>query len=346
MNLNNQVGTNNLIPAYRKSAHQVLLCQTNSLVILRQPSLFLASMDMRLATQVNNFQAKYKSGATTVLSSFTREYLQILAKGQNYAQLIIALSGLGTPALKSDFTLLLDEFIKLAGEIEIDFKGLQAEQEIVSIQLLNELKAYEMTLDSVIRLASARVQTLNANINEMSKASKACIDKIVSSAFEVGKGVTSITVGIIGQVAGNLPAKKGATAVADKTPLEVPDVSFVIEGIQQISGGIAESSEAAKEFQRLNNQLAAAYQELAKADGIVAAAKVIQAQNEALSTSLRQALPEINGLRQEWQKVKEGYTKLNAANVETFVQNIPLLKKEWELLLKQTQAIKDSFANG
>lgn len=336
----NPLGTQNLEETYLVTTENITVVQLSASVIMAQPILDISDLDMKLATLINAYQDRLKSNAKFFLAKLIPEYVTVVIDASNFSALVNASYSIlrneineayenPTVALHASRT--FTHLSAQAGEVWVDVHSLNSSYMAGEKSIERYAKDYATDLSEVIELLGETTKKITLKIEEIQENIAQNIKDIVEGSKELGGAVTELGMGILTTISGavevpkpkedddndddedgNDEKDKSSQEEGDgqeKEPLEAPNVEYAIHSIQAGTSGTAKASTAVQELKANNKKLAAAFQELARENVLVAIAKAVEAQNELYLDAFAQLGSDIHDLSTEWAVIEPAYTK-------------------------------------
>jgi Bacillus haemolytic enterotoxin (HBL) len=316
---------------FQTATNSIMLLSMYSDMVLEQVALDLgSSVDAGLAYQIQVYQTQMKLQARSVAQVFTPSFIAAVSDAQNYCSLWSATSETVLPALTGpdstpgDLSSVAGAFQtlgKTAGTCNQNVAALSSSLKTYKQQLDNALTPLQSAVTTAISSMSDSAKALLSNIDTLNASIQQNIQDIVAGADKVGTATSELLTGILTTISGakqdpkkggdkggdkgkdgDGPAKSNETAGTDgggggDKPLPT---DFAVTSIQGASQGSAETAQARADLNFNNVNLAAAYQQLAADNALIAVAKVVLVQNQMFVSGLADSMPAIPSIATDW----------------------------------------------
>ena len=212
-------------------------------------------------------------------------------------------------------------------------KRVVANLAVIQSELDETNENFDHVLQTIIDTLTESESKYTTSIDVLQKAIKKNIDEIVEGANKTGAATSELLIGILTTIKdaspGNLKEKSKDTSKAgskdkpngnpkdkskgdskDKNKVVSKDKSkdyskdlstdFVVNSIKGAKEGAEETSQARADLNINNEKLATAFQDLAKANALIAVAKVVKMQNDIFTKGVRDSLSSIHKISETW----------------------------------------------
>ncbi len=326
----NPLGPHQLEESYFSSTDNFLLQQLYSNVILQQQALDLSGIDPGLATKIDAYKYRMNKHALFFLNQLFPAFISLVSDASNFSALMdpilsedrpLLLKAYGNKTIAQQVSATITASSNEAFSIAVDAKTLSTNYSLTEKSLDSYAIAYNDALNDAIKKLGVAVQKINSNIDELNTAIQQNIEDIVTGGEELGTSITDLGIGILTTITGEAeePEKKGDKKPdknEDKDPKtnknKAPDVEFAVQSIKLASSGVGKATEAMKALEANNKSLAAAYQQMAQENTLIAIAKVIQAQNQLFVDMFKTSGTSIHELYIDWSAVSTAQEQVSA----------------------------------
>jgi hypothetical protein len=358
-------GDQDLLRAYLSGANKGLLSQTYSNLLLIQQQLSVLNIDTEISVKIQAYQQRMFNQARFFTDASLPGFISLLSFGSNFSALV---SALNKDFTRDDQTILdgiknivlsVTAIADLAKSYEVSSKALDTKFTVALDSLLSLISSYQDALTQLEDLVAVNVTGIIQEIDALNLKTATNIQDIVAGGDKASAGVAEIGKSIIATIGISEDDSK-KTAADSKAGTNVltageggdDKIDYMISGLQSIAGGVTDSSQAARDLKTNNRLLAAAYQQLASANAVLAVAKSIQAQNQLYTDAYQGTTTAVHALYSGWQSIQASYYRnadiitaiTTTDDIQILRSKMTLATQEWQILSQEIGTIKASYA--
>ncbi|MBM2886718.1 hypothetical protein [Chromobacterium amazonense] len=349
------LGDQDMLVAVLSSSNNALLTESYGNLLRQQQALAGTGIDSGLAIKIAAYQGQMNHQAQYFQQKNLSGLINLITYASNFAALVSAFNnGLSADdqqlyALRQTYAQQLNGLADLAEDYQVGAKATNTQYQ-VTVDSLNQLMAsYDQSMVQLINSLSDEAKQLNKDIDALIQAIAANIQAIVDQGEKAGAGVRELGLAILSSLTLKEEKDKDGKPAASKPG---DQVEYMVSGITALTGGIAGSSQAAKDLRSNNDKLATAYQALAQANAMITVAKSVQAQTQLFVEAYRNTQQKIVLLPQSWGQIASAFRKSAFVwqnltpddDLARIRRNVSLCNTEWQLLAGQVADIKESYA--
>jgi hypothetical protein len=313
------VGALTLRTNYLSTTNDFLSLQSYGNLLQEQAPLELPG-DAGLSYEVRTFQGEMKAQARYFNNKIVTEYIRLFTMGTNFYALWKAMFDNDIEHLQHAFENeiarkasfhVFKELSDQAGKTNQVASAFVEDLKVLNVTLAKLDSKLDSALDASIKQLEESAIAESAKIDKLKKAIEQNINDIVAGASKVGAATSELIIGVLTTITdakvdvGSKGGKGGETQKdgnggKDKGDSGVPSTDFAVSAIQGATEGAAETAQARADLNANNEKLSVAYQNLARANALVAVAKVVKVQNEMFISVMKEAQEDSMQLAATW----------------------------------------------
>lgn len=301
-----------LFQAYLSAGGHLVSVQGYAQLIQTQATLDVSFVDAGLGELIGAFQGQTQKNAAFVSSGITPKLITMIADGSNACALMAAVViDVREPALAAASFFALSD---VATNIHSDAQALSDTVATTQSAIKSVQGRYTTALDKAIQELGNDAKTTSDLIASLNTEIQKNIDDIVNGSVAVGAAVSELAIGVLTILEPEEAAEGEGGKPKDGKPKdekpkdeEPKSTAFVAHAIAAGRGGASQFSQAKADLLSNDQKLAAAYQQLATFNSLLAIAKVIEAQSLLFITAMDAFVVDVQTLLQSWLNISTDF---------------------------------------